>query len=79
VFAKQWGVDGVAWAIPISTLLTSAWGYPLMISRCIRMKQAAAAAAANGAGAAATATTAVTPPPPPTTTTPDAGATPAGS
>jgi len=52
VFAKQWGVGGVAWAVPVSTLLTSAWGYPLMISRCIRMKQAAADA---GAGAGATA------------------------
>jgi O-antigen/teichoic acid export membrane protein len=50
MFAKQWGVDGVAWAVPVSTLLTSAWGYPLMISRCIRMKQAAATA---GAGSAA--------------------------
>jgi O-antigen/teichoic acid export membrane protein len=45
VGAKLFGVEGVAWSIPISTILTSGWGYPLMISRCLRSRAAAAAAA----------------------------------
>ena len=49
VLAKQFGVDGVAWSIPISTVLTSGWGYPLMISRCIKARAAEAPAAANPA------------------------------
>jgi len=47
--ALLWGVIGVAWSIPISTVLTSGWGYPLMISRVIRDRTAAAAAAASTA------------------------------
>jgi Na+-driven multidrug efflux pump len=33
--AKPFGVEGVAWATPISALLTSAWGYPWMMRKYI--------------------------------------------
>ena len=46
VLARTWGVEGAVWAIPISTLLTSAWAYPLMIKRCINLKAAERAAVA---------------------------------
>jgi len=32
---KPFGVEGVAWATPITALLTSVWGYPWMIKRYI--------------------------------------------
>jgi O-antigen/teichoic acid export membrane protein len=52
--AKPYGVEGVAWATPISALLTSAWGYPVLMRRLLRERQASASAsAAAGAGAAA--------------------------
>ena len=35
VFAKLWGVEGVAWSIPVSSLLTSTWGYPWIMRRYV--------------------------------------------
>lgn len=29
--AKYWGVEGVAWSTPITAMLTSVWGYPLLL------------------------------------------------
>jgi len=62
VLAKLWGVEGAVWAIPVSTLLTSAWAYPLMIARGIRHKAAERAASPSatdaGAGVSAAASTA---------------------
>jgi len=49
VFAKLWGVEGAVWAIPVSTLLTSGWAYPLMIQHGIRLRAAERAAAAAAA------------------------------
>lgn len=43
LLARRYGVVGVAWATPITALLTSAWGYPWMLSR----QHAKAAAAAK--------------------------------
>jgi O-antigen/teichoic acid export membrane protein len=40
VLAKHYGITGVAWSIPISTALTSGWGCPLMVSRCIKARAA---------------------------------------
>ena len=31
--AKRFGVLGIAWATPLTTLVTSAWGYPVLIHR----------------------------------------------
>jgi O-antigen/teichoic acid export membrane protein len=47
VFAKLWGVEGVAWSIPVSSLLTSTWGYPWIMRRYVynRTTEADAAAA----------------------------------
>ena len=36
----RWGVEGVAWATAITTLLTSAWGYPWLIRRYVMKKPA---------------------------------------
>lgn len=48
--AKPFGLEGVAWATPISALLTSAWGYPWLMRRCMAGRHAVApgATAANG-------------------------------
>ena len=35
ILARHYGPTGVAWSIPISTLLSSAWGYPLMIRKYV--------------------------------------------
>jgi O-antigen/teichoic acid export membrane protein len=37
---RRWGVEGVAWTTAITTLLTSAWGYPWLIRRYIMNKPA---------------------------------------
>jgi O-antigen/teichoic acid export membrane protein len=33
--ARRYGATGVAWAMPISGLVTSAWGYPWMLRRYV--------------------------------------------
>jgi len=34
--AKRFGVEGVAWATPLTALVTSTWGYPWMLRRLLR-------------------------------------------
>ncbi|HSI36074.1 MAG: lipopolysaccharide biosynthesis protein [Phycisphaerae bacterium] len=35
VMVKPYGVEGVAWATPISAVLTTAWGYPMLMRRYV--------------------------------------------
>jgi O-antigen/teichoic acid export membrane protein len=35
ILAKRWGAEGVAWATVITSLFTSAWGYPWMIRKYV--------------------------------------------
>jgi O-antigen/teichoic acid export membrane protein len=37
---KKFGVEGVAWSTPITSLMTSAWGYPMLIRRYLRRHHA---------------------------------------
>jgi len=37
--ARPFGVEGVAWATPISALLTSVWGYPWLMKKLLYSKQ----------------------------------------
>lgn len=42
VMARVWGAAGVAWSIFLTGLLTSAWGYPLLVFRHLRAPAAQA-------------------------------------
>jgi O-antigen/teichoic acid export membrane protein len=33
---KRFGAEGVAWSTPITSLMTSAWGYPVLVRRYLR-------------------------------------------
>lgn len=51
---RRFGVEGVAWATPITALVTSVWGYPYMMRRYIYSREEAAAnAGASGSPAPA--------------------------
>jgi O-antigen/teichoic acid export membrane protein len=39
ILARPFGVEGVAWATPISALLTSAWGYPWLMRKLLYEKE----------------------------------------
>jgi O-antigen/teichoic acid export membrane protein len=39
MLARPFGVEGVAWATPISAMLTSVWGYPWLMKKLIYSKQ----------------------------------------
>ena len=39
ILARPFGLEGVAWATPISALLTSAWGYPWLMKKLLYSKQ----------------------------------------
>jgi O-antigen/teichoic acid export membrane protein len=38
---RRFGVEGVAWATPITSLMTSGWGYPMLVRRYLRRHQVA--------------------------------------
>ena len=38
--SRRWGVEGIAWATPLTALLTTAWGYPLMTRKFFRTAEA---------------------------------------
>jgi O-antigen/teichoic acid export membrane protein len=50
--AKPFGLEGVAWATPISALLTSAWGYPWLMRRYMAAHPASRGGGSGAAGAA---------------------------
>jgi O-antigen/teichoic acid export membrane protein len=54
---RRFGVEGVAWATPITAIVTSVWGYPYMMRRYIFSREEAA----SNAGASGTAAGASTP------------------
>lgn len=51
--ARRFGVTGVAWVTPITAVLTSAWGYPILIRRLAAKLESGAVVTTEPALAAA--------------------------
>ncbi|HYE20341.1 MAG TPA: MATE family efflux transporter [Tepidisphaeraceae bacterium] len=48
VLGRRYGVEGVAWATPLTALVTTAWGYPWLVRKYLWRRAAVAVAAPPG-------------------------------